>query len=502
MYENQSEKDWSYVLQDSGSEVVFCATDDIKQRVKSLNLSHLKHVFSHQSDMPDLLHAGKGGSHDPQLHSEDLCGIIYTSGTSGNPKGVELTHANITSNVMGISYLFEDTIANKRCLSFLPWAHAYAQTVELHSGLHLGMEFALCSGIDHIKAQLGQAEPHILFSVPSLFEKIYAGVQSNVQKQSPLKQRLFHSALRLALKKRVDGQALGLGESLQFALLNKVVLQKVKAALGEQLEIAVSGGARLDPTVMRFFSALGLEVYEGYGLTETSPILAANSPAARAVDSVGRPLPGVTITLRDPETDQVLGAPGAEGQVCASGPNIFRRYHNLPEETARDVFEEDGVRVFRTGDLGTFTPEGMLRITGRIKEQYKLQNGKFVIPTQLESAINRSRFIDQTMVHGSNLPANVAIVVPNWPEVFEKLKVAPKDQNVAHYETSQSVVTLLLDEIKSQTTDFAHYAVPRHILFAGPFTVENEMATPKMSLKRNNILKVYHNKVEKMFEKK
>ena len=178
--------------------------------------------------------------------------------------------------------------------------------------------------------------------------------------------------------------------------------------------------------------------------------------------------------------------------------------------------------MFRTGDLGTFTPEGrqtsvfvfilsscsyffslgMLRITGRIKEQFKLQNGKFVVPTQLESAINRSPFVDQTMVHGSNLPATVAVVVPNWPEVFDKLKVDPKKQDIAEYEKAQSVATLLLEEIKNQTGDFAHYAVPRHIVFARPFTVENEMATPKMSLKRNNILKAYQSKIDRCVAKK
>ncbi len=191
------------------------------------------------------------------------------------------------------------------------------------------------------------------------------------------------------------------------------------------MEIAVSGGAPLDPAIMEFFEALAIDVYEGYGLTETAPILAANSPAFKREGTVGRPLPGVDVSIRDPADPLAVLPAGEEGEICAAGPNIFLRYNNLPDETARVTFTDArGRRVFRSGDLGRFSADGALSITGRIKEQYKLLNGKFVAPTQVETAVLRSRFVTQCFVHGDGLPANVAVVVPNWAQVQEELKVS------------------------------------------------------------------------------
>lgn len=384
MYPNQGPREWEHVLVDSGSSVVWAANETLKKRLQELSLPGVRHILSHDQDLPRLLQAATARSagsrsHGPTVLPDDLAGIIYTSGTSGKPKGVELTHANITSNVLGIAYQFEHIIGGTRCLSFLPWAHAYAQTVELHAGIALGLEFAICQGVEHLRDNLVASEPHLLFAVPSLFEKIYAGVRTNVAKQSALKQSLFNAAVAVArerarLKRR--GASLGALDSLKYSILNSLVLSKVKAALGPNLRIAVSGGARLDPDIMEFFEALGLDVYEGYGLTETSPILAANTPDFKREGTVGRELPGVRVTIRDPATQAILPA-GQSGEVCGSGPNIFRCYHNLPAESAQHIFtDETGARTFRTGDVGHLTEEGALVITGRIKEQYKLKNGK------------------------------------------------------------------------------------------------------------------------------
>ncbi len=504
----RKKKDWTHVINDSAAAVVFCSNSSIKERVQSLRdkgeLPKLKHVLTHTDDLPALVKrtAGSPHLHDPAMTCNDVCGVIYTSGTSGKPKGVELSHANITSNVLAIAYLFESTYGGKRCLSFLPWAHAYAQTVELHASVCVGSQVAISAGLDVLRQNIVQAQPHLLFSVPSLFEKIYAGVQTNVVKQSPLKQKLFASAVAVA-KERAHlarrGHSLGLLKSAQFALLNKVVLSKVKAALGPNLEIAVSGGARLDPNIMQFFEALGLNVYEGYGLTETAPILAANHPGFKREGSVGLPLPGVRVTVREPGSGAILPA-GQEGEVCASGPNIFLRYHNLPEASAESCFvDELGVRTFRTGDLGKFTEEGALVITGRIKEQYKLQNGKFVIPTALEAAICRSRFIEQCMVHGDNLPHNIAIVVPNWPNVLERLALPADSPRAELAAKNKAVAELLSAEVLRECKDQKHYAIPAHVLVVSSnFTVENGMATPKMSLKRKNILHAYLHKIEEI----
>ncbi len=465
------------------------------------DLPRVRHIISHSDDLPPLLSAAASTPHLHDVHTapNDVCGIIYTSGTSGKPKGVELSHGNISSNVLAIAYLFESTYGGKRCLSFLPWAHAYAQTVELHATICVGSQIAVSSGLDVLRQQIVQAEPHLLFSVPSLFEKIYAGVQTNVAKQSLLKQKLFGAAVEVARERAHlarRNQSLGLIKAAKYAVLNKVVLSKVKAALGPNLEIAVSGGAKLDSNIMQFFEALGLHVFEGYGLTETAPILAANHPGFKREGTVGQPLPGVRVTVRDPLTHALLPAE-QEGEICGSGPNIFLRYRNLPQETADCCFTDElGVRTFKTGDLGKFTDEGALVITGRIKEQYKLQNGKFVIPTTLESAICRSRFIEQAMVHGENLPFNVALVVPNWPSVLEHL-LLPADSNREELTCKKEVIDLLMAEVQRECKGQKSYTIPANIVIVpSTFTVENGMATQKLSLKRKNILHAFQHKVD------
>lgn len=288
MYENQDPSDWQHVVHDSGARLLLCSPFPHHRLLNMRNSGlfpaglQLASFAEMRARMPQQ--PPQPPKHDALCNSDDTCSIIYTSGTSGKPKGVELTHGNITSNVFGVAYLFEHVYGGKRCLSFLPWAHAYAQTVELHSSIAVGSQIAICSGLEYLRQNLVDAKPFLLFSVPSLFEKIYAGINANVAKQSPLKQRLFHAAVNVAkvrARKVRRGQDLHFFAKLRYLVLNKLVLSKIRAALGPNLEIAVNGGAKLDTNIMEFFEALGLTVFEGYGLTETSPILAANHPFFR-----------------------------------------------------------------------------------------------------------------------------------------------------------------------------------------------------------------------------
>lgn len=505
MYENQLEDEWKFVINDSGAKVVFCASDAIRNKIaalwKSGALPTVKNVISFEDpQLPTLLTNNGPQLVDASVHGDDVSSIIYTSGTSGRPKGVVLSHANVSSNVCGVAYLYRNTYANKTCLSFLPWAHAYAQTVELHSSIAVGSCMGLAQSIEQLRNNLIVLKPQVLFCVPSLFEKLYAGITANVRKQSPTKQWLFGKAIewsRDRAKLRRRGKTQGFPASFITSSLDRLVIQKVRGQLFPNMEMAVSGGAPLDATIMEFFEALGINVYEGYGLTETSPILACNDPTFKREGSVGRALPGVHVTIRDPENPMVEVPQGQEGEICASGPNLFLRYHNLPEETERVTFvDPNGQRTLRSGDLGRFTEEGALIITGRIKEQYKLLNGKFVAPTQVETAILRGRFILQAFVHGDGLPANVAVVVPNWPTIQEELKT--QDQQV-----TKAVVDLLHNQVIEQTQSLKHYTIPRAIVVAeGPFTVENGMATQKMSLKRKPILSLYQDRILKALEAK
>ena len=322
----------------------------------------------------------------------DTAGLIYTSGTTGNPKGVVLTHDNIASNVSATHAIFPMELAD-RSLSFLPWAHVFGQTAELHTLLSTGASMAICEGVDRILDNLAEVQPTLLFSVPRIFNKIYTSVQQQIAARPKAVQMLVHRALEVAAKERT-GERLKVRELALLTLVDRLVFSKVRARFGGRLKYAFSGGAALSREVAEFIDSLGITVYEGYGLTETSPVVTANAPGARKIGSVGRPIPGVRV-----EIDPAMGVskPSAdgkstrfEGEIVVYGHNVMQGYHNRPEENDKVMMPDGG---FRTGDLGKLDEDGFLWITGRIKEQYKLENGKYVTPVPIEEELKLSPFI-------------------------------------------------------------------------------------------------------------
>src|SRR5690606_10266852 len=275
---------------------------------------------------------------------------------------------------------------------------------ELHCMLSMGASMGLAESVEKIVDNLAEVKPTILFAVPRIFNRIYNGVQKQIaEKPAPIRS-LFYAGLRAAAKKR-DGQPLGLLESMALGLADKLVFTKIRARFGGRLKYAFSGAAALSKEVGEFVDGLGIMVYEGYGLTETSPVATANFPGNRKIGSVGKAIPGVRIVIDTSVTGEEVN-----GEIVIYGPNVMQGYHNRPEENAA-VFTQDG--GFRTGDMGYLDSDGYLYITGRIKEQYKLENGKYVVPTQLEEAIKLSPFVANIMVHGANKPFNVAVIVPD-----------------------------------------------------------------------------------------
>ncbi|GIW72247.1 MAG: hypothetical protein KatS3mg102_1789 [Planctomycetota bacterium] len=288
---------------------------------------------------------------------------------------------------------------------------------------------------------------------------------------------------------------------LQHALLDRLVFAKVRARLGGRLRFTISGGAALSREVAEFISDVGIQVYEGYGLTETSPIVSTNRPGAVRIGTVGKPIPGVEVLILDEEQRPL--PQGEDGEICVIGPNIMQGYHNRPEATAEVIFEYEGRRCFRTGDMGHLDPDGFLVITGRIKEQYKLENGKYVVPAPLEEKLKLSGLINQAFIYGDNKPYNVALVVPDEEAVrkWARQRGLPgADGPFAELIQRPEVHARIGEELQRFAQDFKGYERPqRWALIAEEFSTDNDLLTPTLKIKRRNIIKRYQELIERLY---
>jgi long-chain acyl-CoA synthetase len=500
MYEAQHPKEWAYICADCSAVAVIGATGEIYEQCQELRKSvpSLKHVLGlslppdHPSSFAAALAAGARNP-TPTIRPEprDTACLIYTSGTTGNPKGVILSHSNIASNISAVHEMMPMG-GQDRSLSFLPWAHSFGQTCELHALLSLGGSMALCEDVTKLVEQLAEVQPTLLVSVPRVFNRIYDGVhQQMATKPKPI-QQLFQSGLRAASKRR-QGAALGVQEKIALALADRLVFSKIRARFGGRMKYAFSGGAALSREVAEFIDGLGITVYEGYGLTETSPIATGNRPGVHRIGSVGKPIPGVRIEL-----DQSASGEEGEGEIVVYGPNVMQGYHNREEEN-RAVFTPDG--GFRTGDLGRLDADGFLYITGRIKEQYKLENGKYIAPAPLEEQLKLSPYILNALVYGDNRPHNVALIVPDltalkkWG-VAQGIAAASDEELLGH----PRMVALIQVEVDKYAGGWKGFErVHKVTLVAEDFTTQNGFLTPTLKLKRRVALQTYGPRIEALY---
>jgi len=438
MYEAQTQKDWVYILRDSGAKVLFAATDGIRAQVEEVaaEIPDLQTIIviddpagGEAIDYTELLARGAENPAPVAVVSpEDLAGLIYTSGTTGDPKGVKLS------------------------------------TVELHVLIYFGASTGLTTAATLIR-DMPEVQPTILVSVPTVFNKVYDGLQKRMEAEGGITQTMFNAAISNGRKKiqlEKQGQQ-NWWVDLQDNLFDKIVFTKVRAAFGGRLRYAFSGGAAISTEVAEFISAVGIVVYEGYGLTETSPIVTCNVKGARRVGSVGRVIPDVTVTI---DTD--ITGDSEIGEIVVHGPNVMMGYYNLPEADA-EVFTPDG--GFRTGDLGHVDDDGYLYIRGRIKEQYKLENGKYVVPSPIEEQLQLSGFISQVMVYGEQRPYNVAVVVPD----IEYLERWASENNM----DASDLDALMADEKVQE-------------LFG--------MLTPSLKIKRRAVMAKFGGEIDAMYE--
>ncbi|WP_394838907.1 long-chain fatty acid--CoA ligase [Pendulispora rubella] len=510
MYEAQLEKDWEFIVRDCGAKALVVSKKDILQKAKKLlelipTLQHII-VMEGESDghtihsFAALIEAGEKKP-VPVIKPEkkDVACYIYTSGTTGVPKGVILSHNNIASNVEGAHKAFP-MASEDRSLSFLPWAHSFGQTVELHALFSNGASMGLAESISKILDNLAEVQPTLLFSVPRIFNRLYMAVQKQISEKPAVVQAMVKGALRAAAKLRV-GEKPSFGEGIMLSLANKVVFSKVRAKFGGRLKYAFSGGAAISREVAEFIDGIGVMVYEGYGLTETSPIATANCPfLGRKIGSVGKPFPDVRVVI-DPSSGKKTESGRDEGEIIVYGPNVMQGYHNRPEENAA-VFTSDG--GFRTGDMGYIDPDGFVYITGRIKEQYKLENGKYVVPTPLEEEIKLSPYVTNVMVYGDNRPHNVALVVANVDAVkaWAEKEGHSLSSGPALLEDPK-VRELLGKEIEKYSEKFKGFeSVQDFAIIDSDFTTENGMLTPSLKLKRRSVLEKYAPLLDALYKKK
>lgn len=503
MYESQVATEWAYILKDCGAKAVIVANDKIRDALlkakaapdeEGTQLTDLEHIIVLDSkssadgciSWSELLERGRKNPIEA-IHptGKDIACFIYTSGTTGKPKGVKLSHTNLASNVSAMNEVFPMS-PEDRSLSFLPWAHSFGQTVELHGLFSMGASMGIAEAVDKIIANLSEVQPTLLFSVPRIFNRIYDGVNKQVAEGPAWRQAIFRSAMEnvTARKKLAEDKKSSGFADFKHGIYDKLVFQKIRNRFGGRLRYAFSGGAAISKEVAEFIDNLGIVVYEGYGLTETSPIATANWPGARKIGSVGKAIPGVSIKIDLTATGDVKN-----GEIVVYGHNVMQGYHALPEENEK-VFTEDG--GFRTGDMGVVDEEGFLFITGRIKEQYKLENGKYVAPAPLEEGLKLSSFISNCMVFGDNKLYNTALIAANMPDV-EKWAAAQglSEKGQALLDTDK-VKALFRDEVDKHSSDFKQFEkIKKFKLTAEDFSVENGMLTPKLSLKRRVVMAKY-----------
>jgi long-chain acyl-CoA synthetase len=524
MYEAQLEKDWQFIIKDSDSKMVLCATEKVYDKVKHYvgAVGVVQSVLCFDSS-DEYLHSYKRWmelvkDEKPvpvcDVDPNELCTIIYTSGTTGTPKGVELSHNNIVSNLRGLKDLWRDGLDNHVSLAFLPWAHVFGQTAELHSLMATGSAMAIVSNREQILESLAIVRPTLICSVPVLFNKVYDGVQKKIKEGSAVSRFVFSSALSVARKRNSlleHGQPVGALLDLQFKLADKIVFSKIRERLGGRLRCMASGGAATALPVVQFFEDIGIPIAEGYGLTETSPVITAGSVsskgrwATRRLGCAGVPLQGCTVKILDPETKEEMPS-DTDGEICCAGPNVMVGYRNNKKANDEVFFFKDGKKFFRTGDLGRLVEGKFLKITGRIKEQFKLENGKYVVPAPLEDAICRSQFVAQALLYGDNRIHTVVLVVP---ELLELRAWAVKNGITGEVDTLQQLLqhqpiqALLTSEIAAASATLKAYERPlRWAPLFEPFSQDNQMLTPKLSLRRNNILKVHQPLVEALYTHK
>ncbi|MCL6517137.1 long-chain fatty acid--CoA ligase [Alicyclobacillus sp.] len=416
------------------------------------------------------------------LTPNHLATVVYTSGTTGNPKGVCLTHGNLVANVEGIRHVVRLN-PEDRSLSYLPLSHIFERTAGQFVPFQAGSSIAYSRGMRYITEDFQKMPPTVFTTVPRLLEKVYDAVQAQLHAAAGMKRRMMERALELGMAARVEGQPVSRAE---LAMYDRLVLSRVRRAMGGRLRAVIVGGAPMPLYVGRFFTALGIPVAEGYGMTETSPVVCANFPENPRLGTAGKVLPNLEVRIAD------------DGEVLVRGPSVTPGYlHN--EEATREAIDEDG--WLHTGDIGELSEDGYLRITDRKKNLIVLSTGKKVVPAAVEGAILQNPFIDQALLIGAGRKFVSVIVVPNEEAVgrwfSEQGRAVPRER----WHEDPALADFLLGQVLAATKDFARFEQPKKLLVARePFTVENDLMTPTLKVRARQVLERYREEIEALYQ--
>lgn len=493
-----------YILRDCGAKVVFVSTAAQAAKIQEIRdaLPELAHVVGFDPApgttlFADFLEEGRaalkrGHATDFRARAlavapDSVATLIYTSGTTGTPKGVMLTHHNLASNVAaclqhGLSQVIR---AGEVTLSFLPLSHVFERMVD-YLYWDVGATIAYADSVDRVADYLGEVRPMIAVSVPRLFEKIYARVTG----ATGIKALIVAWARRVGeavADANLAGRNPTSGMLLQYPIADRLVFGKLRELTGGRMRCFVSGGAPLSAEVAKFFFAAGLPVYEGYGLTETSPVIAVNRPDAVKLGTVGKPIPGCEVRID-----------AGTGEILTRGPHVMKGYWQN-EAATREAVDADG--WFHTGDIGELTPEGFLRITDRLKNLIVTAGGKNVAPQPMENAAVMSPFVGQAVIIGDRRPFPCILVVPEWENVLPWAAAQGiTETDHAALARDPRVVELMENEALGRLSEFAHYEQPKKVIvLPHEFTIESGMLTPTLKIKRRLVEKEYADMIEAIY---
>ncbi|HMN18592.1 MAG TPA: long-chain fatty acid--CoA ligase [Ignavibacteriaceae bacterium] len=509
LYPSLTAESVEFILNNSESKIIIVSTKfqlnkvmKVRDKCKTLKFIILLNEKDYDSNNKDLINFSKvqesGRAFQKQhpsllkdnvtsIKPSDICTIIYTSGTTGEPKGVVLTHHNILSNVEAALQSFP--ISNKDVfLSFLPLCHIFERMAGYYTAFSAKCTVCYAESIETVAQNLIEVKPTIMTTVPRLFERIHSKIIKNVESQSEKKQKIFFWAMEAGKKYREaeKNKKIPLTLKLQFKLADKLVYKTLQEKTGGNLRFFISGGAALPRALGEFFEAIGIKILEGYGLTESSPVITANRYDDYKFGSVGKPFPGVEVKI------------ASDGEILARGPNIMQGYYKNKKDTEATV--KDG--WLYTGDIGVFDADGFLIITDRKKHLFKTSTGKYIAPTPIESLFLASKYIDQFVLIGDRRMFLTALIVPDFEAVkeyadahkipYEKVEDLVRDEEI------YKMLDKEMDQFQKKLANYER--VRKFILLDKPFTIESGEITPSLKIKRKYVEERYQDLIEQMYQ--
>ncbi len=506
IYPTLPAKQVEYCLCDSGAVAVLASTGHQLEKINSLRqrVPGLKHVIAFEPDasgpgvmsleqvcgMGQTARSRRSGWKTEALQAgpSDLATLIYTSGTTGEMKGVMLTHGNIAFDVTTCCELFTFRETDQ-CLSFLPLSHIFERMFGHYCMFHAGVLINYAESVDTVAADMERWRPTLMASVPRLYEKIYGRVLERVRGEPMVKQRLFSWARRVgeaAVEHRLAGRPLPAKLAAQHWLADRLVFGKLRARTGGRLRFFISGGAPLSADIARFFHAAGMPILEGYGLTETSPVIAVNTFEHLRLGTVGLPIPGVEVKIAE------------DGEILTRGPNVMVGYYRKPEATSEAL---DGDGWFHTGDIGQLDADGYLSITDRKKDLIVTAGGKNIAPQPIEALAKTSKFVSNAVMLGDRRRFPIMLVVPNFQSLMSWAKEEGIPTDDVEALLQQPAVQSKMDrEVRTTLRDLARYEVPKKlVLLPRDFSIEAGELTPTLKIKRRVVEQRHRLAIEALY---